>query len=391
MDNRIGIAFFITDFSRDGAQRQLLELAKNLDKNKFQIYVLPLVSGGSMENAFRQVPGLQIFPLRKKGKFDLLCLYRSYRALHPLNAAVVQPFLTPATFFGLLPALWCRTPLIIVTERNSGDRKDLGWGSQLYVRMENLFSRFADWAVANSEAGRTALLKAGLNPQRLKVIYNGLNFQRLHTDSNTLEQARLDSGIPPGSQVVGMMARFFPIKNHAGFFKAARMVNESLPSVHFGLLGDGPLRQTMENYCADLGLRSQTVFWGEQPAVGAYLSLLDVVVLTSSAEGCSNSILEAMSLGKPVVATDVGGNREIITSGENGFLVPPGDIRAMADQILWLLQNPVEARTIGQKAREFVLSHFSPEKMVHEYALLYETTLRQKQISLLPRQVRHER
>ena len=101
-------------------------------------------------------------------------------------------------------------------------------------------------------------------------------------------------------------------------------------------------------------------------------------MLTSEAEGCSNSLLEAMTAGKPVVATNVGGNREVIRHGENGFLVPPGDDKALAETVITLLQDQDTAEAVGQRARDWATSEFSIEKMVNEYQTLYEETLVQK-------------
>jgi glycosyltransferase involved in cell wall biosynthesis len=378
MDNRITLLFPITDLSRDGAQRQIFELIKGLDKEKFRPFILTLNSGGSMENDFQNIPGLDIITVDKRGKYDLFCLFRVFNKMRRLKAEVVQPFLTPATFYGLLPALGCRTPLIIVTERNASGRKDLGLGTRWYVRLEDLFSRFADWAIPNSEAGRSSLIQRGINSNRIRVIYNGLNFQRLKTDPAIVRQIRMKYNLLPQYKVVGMMARFFPLKNHPAFFHMAEIVSRVLPSVRFALLGDGPLLYEMEDLCARQELSLKTTFFGEQHDVGAYLSIFDVAVLTSDAEGCSNSLLEAMSLGKPVVATDVGGNREIISSGLNGLLVPSGDIQAMAERVIQLLQDPDKACAMGEKARESVISKFSVEKMVYEYESLYESSLRQK-------------
>jgi glycosyltransferase involved in cell wall biosynthesis len=378
MDERIKVLYPITDLARDGAQRQLFELVKNIDRTKFKPMILTLRSGASMENDFLDLPGLEVIPIPKKGKYDLLCLFRILKKMRQLKPDVVQPFLTPATFFGLLPALLNRVPLIIVTERNASGRTDMSQGTRVYQKIEDFLSRFADWIVSNSEAGKKSLLERGANPLNIKVIYNGLNFQRLKINPEKVRLIKVRYGIPSQSQVIGMTARFFPIKNHLIFFKAAALIKREWPSIQFALLGDGPLRIEMESVCTKMGLRSQTAFWGEQTDVGNYQSIFDIAVLTSDAEGCSNSLLEAMALGKPVIATDAGGNREIVIPEQNGFLVPQGDFQGLAERISFLLRNPEKAREMGEQARRSVLTRFSIEKMVQEYGSLYINTLRKK-------------
>jgi glycosyltransferase involved in cell wall biosynthesis len=344
-----------------------------------------------MENDFTSLPGVDVISVNKQGKFDLLCLFRVYRQILRWKPLIVQPFLTPATFFGLLPAIWSRVPVIIVTERNAGVRKDMGAGARLFLKMEDFFSRYADLAISNSEAGKQSLVQRGISPERIRTIYNGLNFQRLLTDKTQVQQVRQRYNIPPHIPVVGMMARFSLQKNHGAFFSLAALVNQMRPDVHFALLGDGPRRSEMEALCESLGLRQQTTFFGEHADVGPYLSTFDVMVLTSDAEGCSNSILEAMSLGKPVVATDVGGNREVIVPGETGFLVPRGDVNTAANRVIDLLHRTEKAREMGNRARGIVLSRFSLEKMVNEYSNVFETTLSQKISPKRRTLVRHER
>ena len=379
MKERLTVLFPVTDLARDGAQRQLLELVRGLDKKRFKPIVLTLQAGGELEGEFRRVPSLRVISLERNGKYDLIYPIKVFRIFRKMKADVVQPFLTPATFFGLLPAILCRTPVKIVTERLAQNKEHLGY--RIYQKAEDILSHFADWAIPNSEAGRKYLVERHINPNRIRVIYNGLNLSRLTCDKESAEQVRQKLGVPPGGKVVGIMARLFPQKDHATFLRAAAIINQTMPDTRFAVVGAGPLRSRLENLSQELGLASKTVFFGQQQDVGTYLSTFDVAVLTSETEGCSNSLLEAMALGKPVVATDVGGNRELIRHGETGLLVPFGNAKAVADAILSLIRDPETATAMGQRAKENVTNQFNLEKMVQQYQSLYEETLRQKKRS----------
>lgn len=375
MKDRVTVLYPITDLARDGAQRQLLELVKGLDKERFKPIVLTMRSGGDMELEFGEIPEVQVISLERHGKYDLTYPLRVLRLLRRMKVDVVQPFLTPATFFGLLPALLCRVPVKIATERNSKGRNSMGFGFCLYMQMEDFIARFADWVVSNSEAGRDYVIQRGIPRKRTRVIYNGVNLERLSVAEEDIGRIRSRLCIPPGGKVVGIMARLFPQKDHFTFLRAAAIINQTLPDTRFALVGDGPRRSALELLSQELGINSKTVFFGEQPDVGTYLSIFDVAVLTSEAEGCSNSLLESMALGKPVVANDVGGNRELVDHGKNGLLVPFGDYNALADAIVNLLQNYESARIMGRRARENVISQFSVAHMVQQYEVLYEETL----------------
>jgi glycosyltransferase involved in cell wall biosynthesis len=378
MNKRISVIFPVTDLTRDGAQRQLLELVKGLNKERFSPIVLSLNPGGVMEEEFKQVPGLKLICLKRNNRLDVLGnLLRVARIIRREKANVVQPFLTPATFYGLLAAMVSGTPVKIVTERASAGRSKTGFGYRLYLKAEDMLSRRADWAVANSKAGAEFLVQRGINVARVKVIYNGLNLDRLTASQESIEQVRRRLNVPPGGKVVGMMARMFPQKRHDIFLRAAAIVSAEIPETRFALVGDGPLKDSLEALSRELGIASRVTFLGEQRDVAPYVSAFDIATHISEAEGCSNSILEAMALGKPVVATDVGGNRELIDNGETGILVPM-DENAAAKAIIYLIYDHDAALKIAQKAMNKSLNDFSMTNMVKQYESLCEQALRKR-------------
>jgi glycosyltransferase involved in cell wall biosynthesis len=266
----------------------------------------------------------------------------------------------------------------IATERSVPVTNNTGIGFRLYLMFENCLARFADWAVANSQAGKEYLVARGVRPSRVKVIYNGIDTGRLTCDNGEVKAARQRLNLPAGSKVVGMIARMFNVKRHDAFLRAAEIINRLLPETVFVLLGDGPKRQSLESMSQELGLASKVIFLGEQQNVLPYLANFDVFTLYSETEGLSLSICEAMALGKPVVATDVGGNRELVEDGKTGFLVPLGDTGAFAEAIIGLLKDPEMVQSMGQQAREKVAGQLGLERYVSEYQNLYDETLRRK-------------
>jgi glycosyltransferase involved in cell wall biosynthesis len=256
--------------------------------------------------------------------------------------------------------------------------KDVSFGYHLYFKAETFLARFVDLVVPNSEAGREFMTSKGVRPERIRVIPNGINLERLMNGRLSLEEARRKVGLPVDAKVIGTVGRLAPKNAHTTLIEAAAMVKEEIPDVKFALVGDGPLHTSLEEQARELGLSSSVVFFGEQRDIGTYFSTFDVAVLTSRIEGCSNCLLEAMAMGRPVVATAVDGNREIVNSGENGLLVPFGDAEAVAGAVLSLIRDSEAAGAMGQKAREMIVNKYSLEKMVHEYESLYEEALQQK-------------
>jgi glycosyltransferase involved in cell wall biosynthesis len=377
-DHQITVMFVINYLGIGGAEQQLVELARGLDKDRFKPVVVTLYPDGPLESELRVVPHVELGSLHKKGKFDFFILLKVLRLLRQKRVDIVQPFLTPATFFGLLPATISRTPVKIVTER-CGLRKDTHLGNSLYRKTEDSLTRFADWVVPNSEAGRDYLIDRGIKPARIKVIYNGINLQRLTPDPTKVAQIRDNLRLPPEGKVVGITASLSPAKDHDTFLRTAQLISHIMPQVRFAVVGDGPLKPHLIDITRKLGLESQVTFFGNQRDVGSFISAYDVACLSSTDhEGCSNATLEAMALGKPVVATDVGGNRELVDNGKTGFLVPARSPEALANAILACLEQPDLARKMGQHAREMVCQKFSLDRMVHDYEELYEETMRTK-------------
>jgi glycosyltransferase involved in cell wall biosynthesis len=288
---------------------------------------------------------------------------------------IIQPFLTPATFFGLLPGVINRTPVKIVTER-SGAKLDARAGYNLYQRTEDFLTRFADWIVPNSEAGKSYLIERGINPARIRVIYNGLDLKRLTPDKARVTQIRNQMRLPPDGIVIGITANLTPFKDHDTFLRGAKIIHQAMPQTRFAVLGDGPLRKNIGNMAKELGMENVVTFFGHQRDIASYISCFDVACQCSTiTEGCSNATLEAMALGKPVVITNVGGNREIVKHGENGFLVAVHNPEELADSVLNCLRHPDWARDIGQRARKTILERFNLAAMVRNYEQLYEQAM----------------
>jgi glycosyltransferase involved in cell wall biosynthesis len=373
----ITVMFLIPCLRIGGTEQQLLDLVKGIDKARFQPLVVSLYPGGSLESEIKKVQGAEFISLDRKGKFDFAVAFKVLRLLRRKEVDIIQPFLTPATFFALLPAIADHTAARIVTERGRVPG-DAGLGTKLYWAAEDFLTRFADLIVSNSDVGKCGLVERGIEPSRIRVIYNGVNFDRLMPKPDKVIQIRTQMGLPPGGQVVGIVGRLTPVKDHATFLQASVLISKVLPETRFAIVGDGELRGSLESMAKELNIHSRITFFGNQHDVGSYISAFDIACLCSLREGCSNAILEAMALGKPVVATDVGGNRELVSSRETGILVPPKNPQAMAGSIVACLMQPQWAQEMGLRAQQMVLGRFGQDRMVQEYQTLYEGVIESK-------------
>lgn len=369
---RLKVCLLINDLRIGGAERQLVELATGLDRSRFDPLVVTLYHGQGLETELLR-GGVRLLSLNRRGKYDFRPIFRLRSILRRERVDIIQPFLTPATFFGLSASLLAGTPVRIVTER-CGLRVNPGVGSSLYRFVEDRLSRFADAAVPNSQAGAAYLMRRGISRNKIWVIYNGVNASRVAFSANEVRSARESLGIPADAPVLGVVASLQEAKDHRTFLDACSRVASELTDAHFVIVGDGELRTALEDMAWCLGIGQRTHFTGNQVRVAPLIACFDVAVLSScDHEGCSNFILEAMGLGKPVVCTNVGGNPELVRDGENGFTVPPKRPELMADRILTILRDAELARSFGGNGRARFDTEFTLPTMVHAYEKLYVT------------------
>lgn len=196
-------------------------------------------------------------------------------------------------------------------------------------------------------------------------IFNGVALSTAH-DSSCVSTLRQELGLPSNSLLVGTVARLDPIKDQAGLMFAFKYVREQVVECHLLIVGDGPERKNLEHLCFEgihlLGMRTD---------VSEIMQSLDVFVLPSLSEGVSNTILEAMAAGLPVVATKVGGTRELIKHEHNGLLVEPRDYSALALALVKYLKNPSLRNQHGNRNQEIVNSRFSISAMVSAYEMVW--------------------
>lgn len=371
------VLYPVNELKIGGAEQQLLELVRGLDKTQFHPIVAPLYPGGSLDAEFRAVPGIEIVDLRRRGKLDPSPLWRIMRLLRQRRIDIVQPFLSPATFFGLVPAFLSRAPVTIVTER-CGARRVRGIGYRTYRTVEDWLSRLADAIVPNSLAGQEMLLERGLPVGKIRLIYNGINPERLRLDPAAVAAHRARLNVPDDGAVIGILASLTPPKGHNTLLRAMAIVRQTHPGVRLAIVGDGPSRPALEGLVDELGLTQHVVFFGYQRAVADFLGCFNLLVSASvDNEGCSNSILEAMALGVPVIATDIGGNRELVHDWVTGFLVAAGDPQALATVVNQVLESPDESRAVANHAKEMVRERFSLSAMVSGYVSLYRSLTRE--------------
>jgi glycosyltransferase involved in cell wall biosynthesis len=340
------------DLQRAGAQRQCVELALGLREAGWAVEVASLEEGGALAAELRAA-GIPLHLCPRRWRWDLSPLFALARLWGRLDPDVVQTFLFLPNFYGRVGRLMRRPRLLVSSLRSTGIE---GWPR---YAAEVLLAPLCDLILANSEAGKRDLVARGVAPHRVVVVRNGMTFERF--------DAALLRGRPPEECLprLGMVAQMERRKDHLGLVEALAAVRARVPEVKLVLAGDGSLRPAVEERVRRLGLAEAVEFLGTIDRPESVVTTLAISVQASAAEeGTSNSILEAMACGRPVVATDIGGNREVVEHGRTGLIVPPGDPEALARALADLLARPDRIRDMGAAARASVRARFSRATMI---------------------------
>ncbi len=265
-----------------------------------------------------------------------------------------------------------------IPARIASKRETAGMRTAAQEFVEKLaFSRAAS-IVVNSSAVRDHLIHRSIPADKIALIHNGIDVGRFENISDDLQAVRQKFALPTGDGIrfVTMVANLrHRVKNVPMFLRTAKRVVEQQPDVHFVIAGEGELENDMKVSAKNLGIAENLHFIGRCADVPALLSISYACVLTSSAEGFSNSILEYMAAGKPVVATNVGGAAEAIDDGQTGYLVPTDDDEAMAGQLLHLLDDEKKTSEFGTRGKAAVSERFSVETQLRSTLKLYDLLL----------------
>ena len=230
----------------------------------------------------------------------------------------------------------------------------------------------------SDEVRESAIRQIGPIQDKIITIPNGVDVRRYNVSAFDKEMFSRQLGITSGVRLIVTVGRLTEQKGHCYLITAAATVVSRYPDAHFLFVGDGELKGALQAQVDDLDVSEHVHFLGVRSDVPDILAVADLFVLASLWEGLSIALLEAMASGKPIVATAVSGTTQVMTHGETGLIIPPGDARALADAISQLLSDPLLGQTMAQAARKHVEIYFSAQKQADEYLALYHFLLQRE-------------
>lgn len=342
-DKKIPILLFSSSLNIGGTERNVVKIAKQIDKNKFDPEVFCLFGTGPLESELRESGVAYSFGYFGR-IFDLRVYVRTIKALKRNNYEVLHCFGYPTIYFGVLLGYFVGIRNIIVAIQALDT-----WKSKVHVLLDRLIRPFTTQYIADSYgARRCAIKRQGIMPEKITTIYDGVDLSSM-LPTRGKQELKEGLGIPNNAPVVGVIARLQDEhKGQSYFVKAIPFILKEFPDARFVIVGDGADRSWLERLCEDIGVKDKVIFTGFRTDLANIISIIDILVIPSIQwESITKTMLETMSMGRPIVATDIGDIGEILKDGETGILIPPRDPSEIAAAVINLLKNPDYAERIG--------------------------------------------
>ena len=374
----------IGSFHQGGTERQAVSLTRHLkDEGSFDVVVATLNNEGVLRSEMEEIGfnDIREFPLTSFYNANFVRQVRRcarYLTENKIDIIHTHDFYT--NVFGMAAATLAGVDVRIASKRETG-----GMRSKAQKVVENLAFGRANAIVANSAAVRDHLIGQSISSSKVRIIYNGIDSERFgYVDDRASLCRRF--GLPTDENIsfITSVANLrHKVKNMPMLLRSAKRVIEKHTNVHFVIAGEGELEAELKKESQCLGIAGNVHFIGRSTNVPALLSISSCSVLTSFAEGFSNSIIEYMAAGKPVVATNVGGAAEAIVENETGFLVASDDDEAMAARLVQLLGDPEMATQFGTAGKTRVAENFSSKTQLIKTLQLYNGLLSRRDRSSL--------
>ena len=371
----IKLILSIRSLNIGGAEKQFIELVKNINKSKFKIFVVSMY-GGILESNLKKISNIKYFNFKKKGRYDLIFYFRYKKFLEIFKPNIIYSFLGEMNLF----SYWCKsksTKIIWGFRASNMDYKKYGKLSQFLFYLQKIYSKKVDKIIANSYASIEFHKKCGFDMSKAVVIHNGIDTDRFKRNKTKRVKFRKKYGLNENDIAIGIVARIDEMKCYPILAKASLKLFQEYSNIRIFAIGEGDkrIKKDCENI---LGKYNNIRFlWlGKQKNVEDFYSGFDIYVSSSFGEGFSNSIAEAMACEVPCVVTDVGDSSIIV--GDTGIVVKPKNEDALYMGIKEMINKDI--KKLGKKARERIVENFSIEKMVKKTEEVIYEVARKNQV-----------
>ncbi|NQZ87201.1 MAG: glycosyltransferase [Colwellia sp.] len=354
------------DMRIGGTEMVIKNIIDGCDKNHIEMSILCIESPLGPFASELINDGIKFYELNRQPGFDTRLISKIRNSIKENNIDIIHCHQYTPWVYGVIAAAFTKTK-VIFTEHGRFYPDSSTWKRKLINPILNLFTNHV---TAISAATKQALIEYENIPAKdIDVIYNGIS--PLKIEQENVQKIREKLAIPANNKILGTIARFDPIKNHIMMIKAFSQVLKRQPETTLIIVGDGEERANIVDCIASLGIGNNVILTGYKTKPVNYLDLMNIYLLSSFSEGTSMTLLESMSLSKPCVVTDVGGNPEVIVNGKNGFVTANDDVEAFTQGILQAIESIDKDSSMGQASLYRFDLLFSEKIMNNQYQKLY--------------------
>jgi len=372
------VLFLVTGLAYGGAETQVVHLATRLKSRGWEVRVVSLMPPKAYMEEL-EAAGIPVFSLGIRQKLpDPRPVLRLARLIRDWRPDIVHSHMVHANILARIVRPMVRAPVLVCTAHNIDERGRKGSG-RLREFLYRLTDPLCDLTTQVSRAGLERYVRVGAVPaEKIRFIPNGVDTARFKPDQQTRLRLRQELGLEEAFVWLAV-GRFDVQKDYPNMLRAFAQVVEKQSETFLLIAGDGPLRPAVEELARDLRLEEHVQFLGIRRDIPELMNAADAYLMSSIWEGMPMVLLEASASELPIVATDVGGNREVVLDGTTGFLVPPNDSEALAQAMLRLMSlSGEERRRMGKLARQHIEAHYSLNRVVDMWEALYKELLERK-------------
>lgn len=378
--SKVKILHIITRLDKGGSSENTLLTCIGLDKRKFDVCLLVGQTVDAYQDLMKEASntGVRFIFIPElvrniKPSKDFKGFLKIYSIIRKERFDIVHTHSSKAGFIGRIAAKLARTPVILYTPHGH-----IFYGyfnrflTKLFRYMEKLTATFTDRIITLTESGKDEQVRFRIAPaHKFSIVHSGVRME-VYEPRITVLGEKKELGIPDSTKVVGTVGRFVPIKGQKYLIRAIPKIINEYPEVVFILIGDGPLKLELQKEARILGVEKEIKFLSWRENLSKILQIMDIFVFPSINEGMGRALVEAMALGKPVVATKAGGIPGVVLDGKTGILTPPENSEMVAEAIIRLLKDDTLAGKMGEEARKWVMPRFGVRAMIDKIEGLYE-------------------
>jgi sugar transferase (PEP-CTERM/EpsH1 system associated) len=371
------VVHIVYSLGTGGLENGLINIINRMPTERYRHTIVCLTEAGEFANRIKR-PGVPIISLHSGKGHSFVLYWRLWRTLKALSPSIVHTR-NLATLEAQIPArlLW---GVKSIHGEHGRDVFDLEGKNRKYNLLRKIIRPFVGRYITVSQDLRRWLMgTVGVSENRVVQIYNGVDQELFHPGNGKRMDIAPDGFLSERSFVIGTVGRLAAVKDQATLIRAFKLLLDHNPrkrdDLRLIIAGDGPLRGDLEALIAELGLEQAVWMTGDRSDIADLLRLYDLFVLPSLGEGISNTILEAMATGLPIIATDVGGNPELVEEGVNGWLIPTEDHAALGSCLHRCIREREQLRNMGAASLMKTKTHFNWHQTVEQYLSIYDAML----------------